>query len=132
MEMFSKSMSFWWQHYFCSKRFSWKKICLYWTVVVIHFMFNHIVSVSVAGKAFRMAGFMLNIGAGGGWKTLIWPLVTFPFVWGSSNIDEVLARYVIYMCTKNQFDMTNGLGGVREHTDIQTYKHIKRNKNMDR
>ena len=74
-----------------------------------------------------MPGFMLNIGAGGGWKTLIWPLVTFSFVGGLSNIDKVSARYVIYMCTKNQIDRTNGLGGVREQTD----KHIKSNKNMD-
>ena len=47
--------------------------------------------------------------------------MTFPFIGGSSNIDKDLAHYVTYMCAKNEVDPSNGLGGVREHTDIQTY-----------
>ena len=78
-------------------------------------------------------GFMKYIeGVGGGkQKPLKWPLMTLSFDQGSSNIDNVLARYVIHMCTENQIDRTNVLGGVWEQIGRHTYNYIKSNKNMD-
>ena len=126
MEIFSKTMSFWWEHYFCTKKFWYKNMfMLNSSTIQLH--------VNIISCKFHLPVKLSEdldlwvLEPEGGKKNLKWPLLTFLLVGGSPNIDKVLARYVIYMCTKNQIDRTNGVGGVR----AKTYKHAKSNKNMD-
>ena len=124
MLIFSGKIPLWWQHYFfCKWDLSTKKTFGFKSCNSGLHVYFRIMVFTLAGRMWGVkSGFVSGIlGLGEVKKTLKWPLATFPFIGGSSNIDKNLAHYVTYMCAKNEVDPNNGLGGVREHTYRQTY-----------